>query len=151
MNIHPVKENKISRAKVLNVYLNFYVKDIKIFKRYKSEEKSEEQAEYIVDDPILPTTSLHPWEFEDKKLPTDYSKPHKIYDIFGTELRFFSPGKRRPDKDGPADAPDIYSCGLNKKCESDNGKCAGDDICSWNLKILKKYRRTNKKYPYPNY
>ncbi|MFN7181808.1 MAG: type II secretion system protein [Planctomycetota bacterium] len=91
-----------------------------------------------IDDPILPSSSLLGWEFEGRKKPKDYNRPNKIYDIFGTELVFMSPGKPRPDKYGPAETPDIFSCGLNKRCESENSKCDGDDICSWALKSIKK-------------
>lgn len=85
-----------------------------------------------VDDPIIPPASLLSWEFEGRKKPTSYTKPNKIFDIFGTELQFISPGKARPDKSGPPDFPDIFSCGVNKRCESKEGACQGDDICSWN-------------------
>lgn len=97
-----------------------------------------------VDDPIIPPSALLSWEFEGRKKPKDYSKPNKIIDIFGTELRFFSPGKAREDKYGPAETPDIYSCGIiegrmrEAECESDNGKCTGNDICSWALKSIRK-------------
>lgn len=93
-----------------------------------------------IDEPIIPPASLLDWEFEGRKKPEgkDYTKSNKILDYFGTELQFISPGKPRPDKAGPPDFPDIFSCGIDKKCESKEGACQGDDICSWNMTQMRK-------------
>ncbi len=93
-----------------------------------------------LDDPIIPQASLLNWEFAGRRKPegNDYTKPNKIFDNFGSELQFISPGKSRPDKSGPSDFPDIFSCGIDKRCESQDGACNGDDICSWNAKQQRK-------------
>ncbi len=106
--------------------------------KYECDPKDPSICNEKTDDPIIPSASLEPWEFEGKKTPTDFSRPHKIFDFFGTELRFFSPGKKRDKKFGHSEVPDIYSCGVNKRCESDEGACTGDDLCSWELKSISK-------------
>jgi hypothetical protein len=106
--------------------------------KYECDPNNPDQCNERIDDPIIPDSSLREWEFEGRKKPTNLSKPNKILDYFGTELQFISPGIKRPDKAPPDDIPDIFSCGVDKRCESKTGPCQGDDICSWNATQMRR-------------